>query len=292
MVERFFFGPYAEAESDFYPKLPTKKGIGFSREHAALIGQSVYETSKILDTEPVASDVEGWEKNFSQDLADAFSDHMQQTCENRNECKIALAKACDWWRYSLLSTPYVMDDGTLIDFNDLKVQRSGDFLTTSSNGVGRGVCAAAIGSASVEMGDDCLEWPVVDHEQLTRDYKDIGLPVRDVEVQKRDDFVFCSHRFTRQNDGSWKCWLETWHRMMYEASFNEINDLSTTANYLQEIEDMPAGPEKDLIALFIQCREELLGAVAEHDEDKESEKDQHPGLKSGCAGGFEPPDCE
>jgi len=266
LVERIFFMSYADAEGEFYPDLPNKKGIGFNREHAALIGERVYTVSKALNLEPIASDVSGWEKNFSQPLADAHADHMIETCQNRNECALTLAKACNWWSKSLLTTPYVTDEGLLISFNNRRVQRSGDFLTTSSNGLGRGVCAEHVGSVSFQMGDDALEWKDSSADDLISRYSEIGLPVRDVESQSRDDFTFCSHRFKRQGDGSWHCWLESWERMLYESSFSRLADASTVSNYLAEIEDMPSGDDKDRILTFLECRVVLLGAVAEHDK--------------------------
>lgn len=287
IVTRFFFMNYADAESAFYPNLPTKKGIGFNREHAQKIGKFVDSVSEIFDENPIASDVSGWEKNFSQDLADLHAKHMFETCENSDDCGTFLANACEWWSKSLLTTPYVLDTGHIINFDDLRVQRSGDYLTTSSNGVGRGICAEYVGSYGMEMGDDCLEWPVFDAEgqritteELIRRYAEIGLPVRDVEFQTPGDFVFCSHRFKRQDDGSWHCWLDSWQRMLYESSYSKLYDESTLANYLSEVEDMPPSREKSKILFFLESRKMLLRAVAEHDKIKE--KGEHPGLKAGC----------
>lgn len=286
IVTRYFFMNYADAESAFYPNLPTKKGIGFNREHAHKIGKSVESISEIFDENPIASDVSGWEKNFSQDLADLHAEHMYETCENADDCGTFLVNACEWWSKSLLTTPYVLDTGHIINFDDLRVQRSGDYLTTSSNGVGRGICAEYVGSYGMEMGDDCLEWPTFDAEgqritteELIKRYAEIGLPVRDVEFQSPDDFVFCSHRFKRQDDGSWHCWLDSWQRMLYEASYSKLYDDSTLANYLSEVEDMPPSREKAKILFFLKGREMVLRAVAEHDKIKE--KGERPGLKAG-----------
>jgi hypothetical protein len=70
--------------------------------------------------------------------------------------------------------------------------------------------------------------------------------------------------------------------MLYESSFSRLSDASTLRNYEAEIEDMPSGDDKDRILTFLKCREVLLGAVAGHDEQEESGKDQHPGLQNGC----------
>lgn len=131
------------------------------------------------------------------------------------------------------------------------------------------MCAKAVGSVSVKMGDDCLEWSkFLKHQDLVNAYKSINLPVRDVEVQEGGDFLFCSHRFKRQTDGSWVCWLETWQRMLYESSFSRLNDESTNLNYLAEIESMPDSPEKERISRYLSCRKMVLGSVAGHEEQE------------------------
>lgn len=269
MVMRFFFGAYADAEGNHYPMLPTKKGIGFNEYHANLIGNCIYEISNLLDRDPVASDVRGWEKNYSSDCSEIFAEHMLATCEDRNP---VLEKAAAWWKVSLTTTPYVTDSGDLIDYDDDKCQRSGCLMTTSSNGVARVACAAAIGNLSAVMGDDCLEWlkrKEDTEEDIARKYAEIGVPVRGLEKQSRTDFTFCSHRFVRQDDGTWKCWLATPERMLFDASFSKVCDISTKGNYLDEIVQMPESEYKDLITTFIECRHELLGAVAQHDQKDE-----------------------
>lgn len=269
MVMRFFFGAYAAAEGEFYPYLPTKKGIGFSSEHATKIGNCVYATSQELDRDPIASDVSGWEKNFSQDCSEIFARHMLATCEDR--CSL-LEKAASWWKESLTSTPYVTDGGQLIDYADTRVQRSGCLMTTSSNGVARVACAVACDHIANAMGDDCIEWcgqEDITAEEVIKKYDNIGVPVRGLEKQSRTDFTFCSHRYKRQDDGTWRCWLATPERMLYDASFSKVCDTSTLMNYLAEVEQMPPSEYKDRIVTFIECRHELLGAVARHDKADE-----------------------
>lgn len=266
MVERFFFQAYTDAEGDCYPNLPCKKGIGFSKEHAQMIGDRVYTISETLGVPPVASDVKGWEKNFSLQMAETHCDVMKGTATNRGDCQTTLDRVCEWWALSLVSTPYVLDDGTLIDYEDLTVQRSGDFLTTSSNSSGRGACAEAVGSVYNTAGDDCLEWTTKTLDELKEAYAELDVPVRDVETHRKDSFLFCSHRFERQADGSWDCWLETWERMLYESSFSKLSDLSTHANYMSEIEQMPdQNQDKARIVGYLKRRQQLLGAVDEHE---------------------------
>lgn len=284
MVERFFFQAFADAESSCYPNLPTKKGIGFSKEHAEAIGERVFVTSKVLNLPPTGSDVKGWEKNFSLECAKGHARHMKRTCSNLDSCQKTLEKVSNWWACSLVSTPHVLDSGELLVFDDTVVQRSGDFLTTSSNGSQRGTCAEAVDSVSIEMGDDCIEWNLKSEDELRKAYAEINLPVRDVEVHSGESFLFCSHRFERQTDGSWACWLETWQRMLFESSFSKMNDLSTNLNYMAEIEDMPDCPDKSRIIDFLSRRKVLLGAVAGHEKQEESDQDLDLSFESwGCS---------
>jgi hypothetical protein len=57
--------------------------------------------------------------------------------------------------------------------------------------------------------------------------------------------------------------------MLFDASFSKVCDISTKGNYLDEIVQMPESEYKDLITTFIECRHELLGAVAQHDQKDE-----------------------
>lgn len=277
MIERLFFQGYTDAEGNCFPNLPTQKGIGFTAELAQQVGDKVYGISQVLESDPIASDVSGWEKNFDLELAENHATVMASTAEDYDECKEIFDKAANWWCESMFSTPYIMDDGRLITFDDLKVQRSGDFLTTSSNSSGRSYMAEGVGSEAVTMGDDCLEWSE-DPGKLPELYSALNLPVRDVERHKPGDFIFCSHRFQRQGDGSWRCWLETWERMIFESSRSKLNDPSTTANYLSEIAMMPDGDTKDRLVGYLAGRSRLLGAVAGHEWQEESHQDPDPGL--------------
>jgi hypothetical protein len=107
-------------------------------------------------------------------------------------------------------------------------------------------------------------------------YKEIGVPVRDVEEQRGDSFLFCSHRFERRSDGSWACWLETWQRMLYEPSFSRLNDLGTNSNYRAEIEMMPPCEDKYRILNYLDRRKDLLGAIVGHEQEQESSYEQDP----------------
>lgn len=257
LVTRVLLGNFTHAEGKAYPKLPTKKGLGFSREHAGLIG-ACYSANSPKGL-AIASDVAGWEKNFTQCFADGTAQVALKTCNNRT---VLADRAIDWWRLSLLTNLYILDNGSLIDFADHRVQRSGNLLTTTANGIGRSMAAYCVGSCPMTMGDDCLEWTTLSKEDLLGEYSKIRLPVRDVAVMSKDSFLFCSHRFNKGQDGIWVSWLETWERMLFESSYSKLNDNSTNLNWEDEISEMPDGVERSSIIEYLSSRREILQSRA------------------------------
>jgi hypothetical protein len=234
-----------------------------------------------LNGPPKASDVSGWEKSFTDEMAEDHGSLMRKTCANDSP---TLVKALDWWAMSLTTTPYVTDEGELIDFRDKRVQRSGDLMTTAANGSQRAARALAIGSIPKDMGDDCLEWTKLTKEELIEAYSKIGLPVRDVEDQELDTFLFCSHRFKRRSDGSWTSWLETWERMIFESAHSKLNDESTNLNYRDEVANMPDCFDRRRILHFLDRRQEMLSAVAGHEQEQEEGSDPDEQASFGCSG--------
>jgi len=122
--------------------------------------------------------------------------------------------------------------------------------------------AFAIGSTPMTMGDDCLEWTNLSKQDLIDAYDGIRLPVRDVEVMEPESFLFCSHRFSKTEDGVWVAWLETWERMLYESSFSKLNDTSTNLNWEDEILEMPQSAERSRITEYLSARREILAMRA------------------------------
>lgn len=264
LVCRVFFQRFTSEESDKYPNLCTKKGIGFDRDHAARLGP-LFATNTARYGPPVISDVSGWEKNFTKELTFPTVHVMRRTCRDFN--KFA-NRAARWWSHTLLSNICYLDDGSLIDFGDDKVQRSGNFLTTTSNGLARATLAYFCGSVPFCCGDDCNEWLVsVSAEQLKDNYASIGLPLRDVAISSATRFEFCSHVFTDE-DGEWKCWLFSWKRTLWEAAHNSVHDPGSDANWIREFADMDDECLRNKIVDFIRARA-LLICHGGHEERKE-----------------------
>lgn len=280
LVERFFFQGYTDKELDFYPMLPTKKGIGFNEEHAHAIGESVRLIAEALGVDPVVSDVSGWERQLTQILTTLVARHIYMTADEvtKDTATVTLMRALRWWSGSLMTAPYVLDTGEIIDFKQARVQQSGDFLTTTCNGIARGICAVYVGSKPTNNGDDTVEFPLLKGINLKEAYNSIGLPVRDVETQSGESFTFCSHHFQRQVGGSWICWLSCWERMAYESSYSVNCDKADLANYLSEIRMMPDScPDKARLIEWFNWRHAVLRAASGHDQEEECEQHQEEG---------------
>lgn len=267
LVTRIFFGDFADQEGQAYPFLPTKKGIGFSDEHAAKIGVQFDTFNNAFGKPPVASDVAGWEKNFSEPVAELTRIPMKRTMKSGN--KELFERAFDWWKLSLLTNVAITDGGKLLVFLDKKVQRSGNLLTTTSNGIGRKGVAFCVGSVANTAGDDCHEWTELTKDELIAAYAKIGVPVRDVECMTKERLTFCSHSFQKDGDGQWKCWLSEWERMLFEASRSKVIDFGSDLNWLKEVENHPNQEMANRFIDFVNGRRALLRAVAEHDEVSE-----------------------
>jgi hypothetical protein len=217
------------------------------------------------------SDVEGWEKNFDSSTCSMVRQTIEILCENKS---VYLTHALNWWEGTLLTNPGFLDDGTLIEFGDSKVQRSGNFLTTTSNGIARAGLAYLVGSTPFCCGDDCNEWNVLPADELKGQYVSLGVPLRDVEVTPPDRYTFCSHTFLKV-EGAWTCWLSSWERMIWEAAHNPILDRGSHLNWVKEVAYMEHLPTRDAILAFLEARLSILEqaklpvARKEHDEEEE-----------------------
>lgn len=254
---RIFFGDFADKEANSFPTICTKKGIGFSGWQKEVMVECFEEVTKNTGSHPVVSDVSGWEKTFSLDLCNVVCCVMNQLNYQFGHQHINTMLA--WYLFTLFRNPGYLDihplfpdEGALISFQHDKVQRSGNFLTTTSNGIGRSYLAFFVGSYPVSMGDDCCEWPNCALDTLKERYKALRLPLRDVEalpvVKGNINYKFCSHSFWKDPDleGSeraYRCWLFAWERMIFEAHCKPRVNAEDLENYTKELEEMPNLPD-------------------------------------------------
>lgn len=194
---------------------------------------------------------------------------MRKTCVNIDRCEYSFARAFGWWKLSLLSNICVTDQGKVIATFDQKVQRSGNYLTTSSNSMGRATLAFLVGSFPSTNGDDCFEWNECELQELIERYTALGLPVRDVDQMPEGVVHFCSHEFFRSPGGQWKAYLHTWERMLWESSRKRVHEQETDVNYMTELENHPDPAFVELVRYYLEERAQLLGATAGHDKEEE-----------------------
>jgi len=267
LVTRWFYQEFTDAETYAFPAMDTMKGMGFTDEHATFVGDKVdgnrqaYEKASgkpMGDKGPVGSDISGWDKNFVGEGTLATYWAMRRTCVNYDTFAAQFENAYKWWSMSLCSNLYVTDDGEILAFFDNKVQRSGGFLTTTSNGNFRCACAYAVGSVPMANGDDCLEITPLTVEELVKAYKRIDVPVRDAIQFGLDYFEFCSHGFVRLPGGGWNAYLASYQRMFYETTVTK-DIVSSEVNWSKEMENHP---DKELVSRFEAYLEERAAALA------------------------------
>lgn len=202
------------------------------------------------------SDVSGWEKNFGEDFTFATTKVIEGCAIEKS---VYLSRSLDWWAVTLFRNYGCVADGLLFKFTKDMVQRSGNYLTTTSNGIGRAAIAYYAGSVPFCCGDDCVEFSKVSVEQLRLNYVSTGLPLRDVEVCSPGVYTFCSHTFTSVG-GQWKCWLHCWQRMLWECSRNASSDAGSDCNWKKEVQDMTDVELRQKILNFIDYRAMLVSA--------------------------------
>jgi len=259
LCTRWFYQEFTDAETYVFPAMDTMKGMGFTDEHATFVGDKVdgnrASFNKISGASvkgPISSDISGWDMNFVGEGTLPTYWVMRQTCVNYDSFAAQFENAYQWWSMSLCSNLYVTADGDVYAFLDNKVQRSGGFLTTTSNGNFRCALAYAVGSIPIANGDDCLEISALDIGDATTvgslvwKYQQLNVPVRDAVQFGTDYFEFCSHGFTRQPGGGWKAHLSSYERMFYETTISR-DIVSSEVNWSKEMENHP---DRDLVERF------------------------------------------
>jgi len=222
-VTRLIGGEYCQTRLDAYPKHDGMKGLGFDDEGAQVVGAKFDSKHRQAGRTKVESDISGWEKSYSTQLALGNAGVVLLTCKNPSQ---KLRNAYNVWAYSLGSVPMVLSDGRIFVKKVYGLMGSGDYFTTDGNTNGRLIAADLVGSDAMAMGDDCDEWMdnSITLEALIAAYKALGLNIRDAVVSDDpDSFTFCSHRFWREK-GTWKNSLVTYPRMVYMYSLKKVRD--------------------------------------------------------------------
>ncbi len=281
LVERILFSSLVDTIHEAFPTPDLCSGVGFDDEHARILGE---EWGRMwCDGNGVSSDVSGWEKGYSYELAQLSAAAMVR-CATCAPC--GLVNALDAWSFTLTHTPYMLPDGTLYERDEAKIMTSGDYLTTTGNGFGRAIVARLVGSRPKVNGDDANEWTNLGLEELKAAYADLSVDVRDVVPMQPDSFEFCSHHFFRDG-GGWKAVLSTWQRMLYAAASKGVYDEHSEGSWLSEVKhaDAYAAHTGDVtyVGLYDRVTAFLaeLGAGASPQHDSQGEVRRPEGLKGG-----------
>jgi hypothetical protein len=247
LVHRVVFGGFGVSEASAFPFAPNLKGVGFDEVNATKLFQ-VYEAIEAIHGKAVSSDVRGWEKNFSSCCCDAVVHVLHKTCANADKM---LYHFLQWWKWSLLTNPFVDGAGNIFYVFKEIGMKSGNLLTNSANGIGRGTVGRYAGSSVVKTnGDDAFEWFPGTVDELKAEYAGMNVMVRDV-VLLTDKLLFSSHAFTRV-DGRVVCWLESWPRMFSGLLINNRGPLDFESAVKAACEELQAHPDWTILARFLR----------------------------------------
>lgn len=190
MVEMVLMRHLAKLEIQNWKTLPSKPGIGFSREDV----RSVYKD--VMDNLPMAAtDIEAWD----------WSCQEWQLVEEA-ECAIELCRnATPEWSHLIRATALIesrstfqFSDGLLVAPDYTGIVNSGKFKTSRGNSFMRCQLAALAGSVKcVAAGDDTVEKQI---DGAVEKYASFGFKIKAYDAVT-DRFEFCSRVYTEF--GSW-----------------------------------------------------------------------------------------
>jgi hypothetical protein len=255
IVNRVLFSKFQASCGDKFPFPPNLKGTGFDQKGADILFLMFEAINRTQVEKPVSSDVSGWEKNFSACTCDCMIAVFMACCVNPSP---TLLHFLLWWKWSLLTIPYVDGDGNIIIVEKELGMNSGTLLTNDANGAGRGGVGRYAGSAVIKTnGDDSIEWPSpgTTIEMLKSEYAKMGVKLRDV-TQLSDQLIFSSHVFARV-DGRVACWLITWDRMFHELISTKKDDENFEAAVrcaFDEIIDDPVGIHRNKLIVWVDAQ--------------------------------------
>jgi hypothetical protein len=233
IVERVIFGQFPGTCINAYPNLNMLAGIGFTDKMNQELGE-VY--TAMCDKHPsytaVTTDVITWDSRVSVPMVMGFVDVVYKSCTNPSAF---LRQSLNNWCHVSVKTAYIVPSGVVFVKNVDGQTISGSTETTELNCVARGLAAMAVKSVDHRNnGDDCIEMTLLDKPAIIAAYARIGIPVREVEVQGRESFTFCSHKY-QLRDGRWIATLESWPKAAYKLFSTKKGDYELLAAFLYEV---------------------------------------------------------
>lgn len=168
---------------------------GWGNHYGEALSEAMANVTGVTGGSWLKSDVSGWERSVSErsllwanSILACIGDYASIMMPIMNNRALALSNAA-----------YLLRNGVVIAKNKSCLQVSGQFHTTTSNGIMRSAFAVSQGGRAFCNGDDCLEINFKSAEQMVLGYQSMKLSTRDVEVCDPNDFEFSSHRFQRRD---------------------------------------------------------------------------------------------
>lgn len=198
LVARVLFSNQNRREISLFDAIPSKPGMGLSSDGQV---RQFTETLRQLSGAKSADElVSNWPlfvlptdcSGFDWSVQDwMLTDEMEVRRRLTFESIPLLDQLRRAWCHSISNSVFMLSDGTLLAQTLPGIQKSGSYLTSSSNSRIRVMCAYHAGSSwAIAMGDDALEDPSEYSGTKIQKYKELGF-----KVEVGTSFEFCSMNF-------------------------------------------------------------------------------------------------
>ncbi|WCH76245.1 P1-P2 fusion protein [Ageratum virus 2] len=193
LVARMLFRLQNERELELHMQIPSKPGLGFSKDEQVL--SFVEQVASLASTTPEQL-VASWPSYIIPTDCSGFDWSVQawmleDELEVRNRLTLNLSpelrRMRAGWLRCLSQSVFCLSSGVLLAQTEPGIQKSGSFNTSSTNSRVRFMASLYAGAPwCVTMGDDALEGVGSDLSV----YEGLGL-----KCERADEFDFCSHIF-------------------------------------------------------------------------------------------------
>ncbi|UYC36386.1 RdRp P1/P2 fusion protein [Black pepper virus E] len=193
LVARMLFGPNNARELEVHMDIPSKPGLGFSQDSqvlpftesvASLAGTTPEDLVNNWSRYVIPTDCSGFDWSVPMWL---LEDEMAVRNALTRGASETLVRMRDAWLKCLGNSVFCLSNGLLLAQETPGIQKSGSFLTSSSNSRMRYMASLFAGAPwAVTMGDDALEGVGADLSQ----YALLGF-----KCERAEELDFCSHLF-------------------------------------------------------------------------------------------------
>lgn len=242
LVERLLCSAQNKAEIGTWKTIPSAPGLGLTRDHD--LAEFRHRIKNLSPNGLAEADVVGWDWSVQPWEIDLDTECRIELGNMRGFPARVLRARAHCLKHAVLSIP----DGRLFRLAHPGIQLSGSYNTSSTNSRMRVAVALLAGAKwAVAMGDDCLEDPVADAEQI---YARYGHPLK-MYVRRScgDPFEFCSTLFTEA--GAWPVdGTKTLYRLIEQKTISD----ELHSQFAMEIRNSPRRDE------FFDCVTRVLTA--------------------------------